>query len=219
MSDPVDLSNIKLGAYELLGLLIPGMLLLCEGWLFARGWPQFTTALAGLNAVSFSLLLIISFLLGHFVQELGDVVLKKLCGARCFKKGRDDLWMSDEADTVKSAIWSESGFAVGNVDVAFDYCLTRAGNAFPKRDVFVATSDLSRSFLVLAFVGLAPAGRLAHDRSHSPLGFLLFAMLYFAAISLAARLAWIRMMRFRRMSESGVFRSYLGSRPVKNGEG
>ncbi len=101
--ESVNLSNIKLGIYEFLGLVIPGMLLLCEGWIFVRGWPRFTSGVSGLNAVSFTLLLLTSFLLGHFVQELADACLKRLRGERFFKKGRDDLWASTEAEAVKSA--------------------------------------------------------------------------------------------------------------------
>lgn len=117
--ESVNLSNIKLGIYEFLGLVIPGMLLLCEGWIFVRGWPRFTRGVSGLNAVSFTLLLITSFLLGHFVQELADTCLKRLRGERFFKKGRDELWASAEAESVKSAIWTESGLALGDVDAAF----------------------------------------------------------------------------------------------------
>jgi hypothetical protein len=216
--ESVNLSNIKIGIYEFLGLVIPGTLLLCEGWVFVRGWPRFTRGVSGLTAVSFTLLLITSFLLGHFVQELADASLKRLCGERFFKKGRDELWASAEAEPVKSAIWTESGLALGNVDAAFDYCLTRSGDAFSRRDVFLATSDLSRSFLVLAAFGVAPACRLAFDRADSGHAFILVLGCYLALLGLAARLAWIRMVRFRRFSESGVFRSYLGSRPARNVE-
>jgi hypothetical protein len=216
--ESVNLSNIKLGIYEFLGLVIPGMVLLCEGWIFVRGWPRFTRGVSGLNAVSFTLLLITSFLLGHFVQELADTCLKTLRGERFFKKGRDDVWASAEAEPVKSAIWAESGLTLGDVDAAFDYCLTRSGDAFSRRDVFLATSDLSRSFLVLAVFGVAPACRLAFDRTHSIHAFILLIACYLGLLGLAGRLAWIRMVRFRRFSESGVFRSYLGSRPARNVE-
>jgi hypothetical protein len=167
---------------------------------------------------SFTLLLITSFLLGHFVQELADASLKRLRGERFFKKGRDEFWASAEAEPVKSAIWTESGLALGDVDTAFDYCLTRSGDAFARRDVFLATSDLSRSFLVLAVFGVAPACRLAFDRTHSIHAFILLVACYLGLLGLAARLAWIRMVRFRRFSESGVFRAYLGSRPARNTE-
>lgn len=216
--ESVNLSNIKLGIYEFLGLVIPGMLLLCEGWIFVRGWPRFTHGVSGLNAVSFTLLLITSFLLGHFVQELADTCLKRICGERFFKKGRDDAWASAEAEPVKSAIWAESGLALGDVDAAFDYCLTRSGDTFSRRDVFLATSDLSRALLVLAILGVAPASRLAFDRTHSVHAFILLIACYLGLLGLAARLAWIRMIRFRRMSESGVFRAYLGSRQVRHAE-
>src|SRR5271165_880436 len=68
------------------------------------------------------------------------------------------------------------------------------------------------------FFGVVPACRLAFDRSHSIHAFILLVACYLALLGLAARLAWIRMVRFRRFSESGVFRSYLGSRPMRNAD-
>ena len=126
---------------------------------------------------SFTLLLITSFLLGHFVQELADASLKRLCGERFFKKA-DEFWARGEAEPVKSAIWTESGLALGDVDTAFDYCLTWSGDAFARRDVFLATSDLSRSFLVLAVFGVAPACRLVFHRSYSIHAFFLLVACY-----------------------------------------
>ena len=120
------------------------------------------------------------------------------------------------AAQVKSAIWAESGLALANVDSAFDYCLTRIGEAFSKRDVFVATSDFARSFVVLAVSGIAPAWRLASDGTHSTLAFLLLLVAYFILVVLIAELAWRRMVRFRHISDCGVFGAYLGSRPLKN---
>jgi hypothetical protein len=209
------LSNVKVGIYEFLGLIIPGMLLLCEGWIFVRGWPTFVQGIYQLSPAPLTLFLITSFVVGHFVQELADSYLKRFHGQRFLRKGRDELWTSGEADGVKSAIWAESGLTMAHVDVAFDYCLTRCGEAFAKRDNFLATSDLARSFLVLTAFGLAPAFRIAFDRAHHSVGaFLIAFAAYLALLVIAARLAWIRMVRFRGMSDTGVFRAYLGSRAI-----
>lgn len=207
---------MKLGIYEFLGLAVPGVLLVCEGWIFVRGWSSFAKALSGLNAAGFSVLMIAAFVLGHFVQELGDTVVKMVRGKRFFRRERDKLWASTEAEYLKSAIWAECGVALGDVDAAFDYCLTRISDGFSKREVFIATSDLARSFLVLAACGLAPAWRLASDRASSVFSFALFLSCYLVLLLLAARLAWTRMVRFRAMSETGVFRAFIGSRPAKN---
>ena len=212
----MGLSNFKLGIYEFLGLMVPGMLLLCEGWIFVRGWGQFLLSLRDLNAAGFSMLAVVAFVLGHFVQELGDRCIKICRGERFFRQGRDRLWATDEAEPIKSAIWTECGLALGGADAAFDYCLTRIGDSFAKRDVFVATSDLCRSFLVLIVLALLPVSRLAFGYMGSVSESVLRAICYSALLALAARLAWTRMVRFRGMSETGVFRAYLGSRPTKS---
>jgi len=211
------LSNVKVGIYEFLGLIIPGMLLLCEGWIFFRGWPEFVRGVYQLRPAPLTLFLIGSFVVGHFVQELADSYLKRFHGQRFLRTGRDELWASPEADAVKSAIWAESGLTMAHVDAAFDYCLTRSGEAFPKRDNFLATSDLARSFLVLTVFGLAPAFRISFDRAqHSIVIFFISFASYLVLLAICARLAWIRMVRFRSMSDTGVFRAYLGSRALND---
>jgi hypothetical protein len=210
------LSNFKLGIYEFLGLVVPGMFVLCEGWIVVRGWSQFVHSVNDLHPVSFTMFIAVSFVVGHFVQELADSSVKKICGERFLKEGRDDFWAGAEAESVKSAIWTESGITLPNVDSAFDYCLTRVGESFAKRDVFLATSDFARSFLIVALCGVVSAVRLALDRTHSVHSFALLLIGYLAFLAVIARLAWLRMVRFRRLSEATVFRVYLGSRPAKN---
>jgi hypothetical protein len=212
----VNVSNFKLGIYEFLGLVVPGMFLVCEGWIAVRGWPQFVAALSGLHPVSFTLFVAASLVVGHFIQELADWGVKRIRDDRFFKKGRDEVWAGGEVESIKSAIWAESGLTLAGVDSAFDYCLTRIGDAFSKRDVFLATSDFARSFLVLAVCGVGPALRLASDRAHSITMFLLLLAVYVVVLMVVARLAWRRMIRFRYMSDRGVFGAYLGSRPAKN---
>jgi hypothetical protein len=206
------LSNFKLGIYEFLGLVVPGMFVLCEGWIVLRGWGQFVHSVNDLRPVSFTMFVAVSFVVGHFVQELADWSVKKVRGERFLKGGRDDFWAGAEAESVKSAIWTESGVTLPNVDSAFDYCLTRVGESFAKRDVFLATSDFARSFLIVALCGVVPAVRLALDRTHSVHSFALLFLGYVAFLAVIARLAWLRMVRFRRLSEATVFRVYLGSR-------
>lgn len=212
------ISNFKLGIYEFLGLVLPGMSLLCEGWILVRGWDQFIASVNDLHPVGFTMFVAASFAVGHFVQELADWSVKKLGGQRFLRSGRDDIWAGPDGDLIKSAIWAESGLALGDVDSAFDYCLTRIVDSFPKRDVFVATSDFSRSFVILALCGVAPAVRVAFGRTHNVHSFVLVLTIYLASLAAIARLAWIRMIRFRRMSDGGVFRAYLGSRTLRDSE-
>jgi hypothetical protein len=212
----VNISNFKLGIYEFLGLVIPGMVVVCEGWIAVRGWAQFVNSLAELHPVSFTVFVATSFLVGHFVQELADWAVKRFRGDRFFKRGRDEVWAGGDGESIKGVIWAESGLALGAADAAFDYCLTRVGDSFSKRDVFLATSDFARSFLILAVCGISPAVRLASDRTHSTAGFLLLLASYIVVLIVVAGLAWRRMIRFRYMSDQVVFAAYLGSRPAKN---
>jgi len=212
----MNLSNFKLGIYDLLGLVIPGMILVCEGGITLRGWVNFRTSLNHMSGTSFTFLLVISFVLGHMVQELADVSIKKIMGPRFFATGRDEFWAGPEAEAIKSAVWAESGVTLGSVDAIFDYCLTRLGERFSKRDTLLATADLSRSFLVLVVFAAPAAIRIAWDTNHRPIIFLSLLLCFLAILALAGLLAWRRMVRFRRMSETGVFRAYLGSRPAAN---
>jgi hypothetical protein len=116
----MNFSNFKLGIYDLLGLVIPGMILICEGAITLRGWVNFRTSLNHMSGTSFTFLLVVSFVLGHLVQELADVSIKKIKGPRFFAAGRDEFWADPEAEAIKSAVWAESGVILGSVDALFD---------------------------------------------------------------------------------------------------
>lgn len=211
----MNFSSFKLGVYDFLGLVVPGVFLISEGCIAARGWAQFVESLSHLGPIVFTALVAAAFVTGHFIQEVADWGIKQICGDRFFKKGRDDAWVGDEGQSVRSAIWSDSGFSLGDVDLAFNYCLTRVGDAFSKRDVFVAISDFSRSFLVLIICAVLPACRLAHDQAHSVGTFMLLFGAYVLLLVIVWLLAWRRMVRFRYLSDRGVFGIYLGSLPPK----
>lgn len=214
----MNLSNFKLGIYDLLGLVIPGMILVCEGSITLHGWSNFKMALNQMSGTFFTFLLVFSFVLGHLIQEMADVSIKKIKGPRFFAIGRDEFWSSPESEGIKSAIWAESGVTLGSVDSAFDYCLARLGERFSKRDTLLATADLSRSFLVLVVLAAPAAVRMARDTVHSLVAFIPLLLALLALLTFVGFLAWRRMDRFRRMSETGVFRSYLGSRPPANAQ-
>jgi hypothetical protein len=154
----MNFSNFKLGIYDLLGLVIPGMILVCEGGITLRGWVNFRTSLNHMSGTSFTFLLVVSFVLGHLVQELADVSIKKIKGPCFFAAGRDEFWADPETEAIKSAVWAESGVILGSVDALFDYCLTRLGERFTKRETLLATADLSRSFLVLVVFASRASG-------------------------------------------------------------
>src|SRR5207247_1191472 len=123
--------------------------------------------------------------------------------------GRDQFWTSQEATTVKKTIKEQCGHEIASVDGAFDYCLTKLKGHFDKRDVFMATSDLCRSIFILSFLALAPAARVAFwgASSHRHAAYVFLTIV--ALLVVVAILSWLRMKRFRYLSEVTVFRAYL----------
>jgi hypothetical protein len=207
----VDFSKLKLEVYDLLGLILPGFLALCEGWIFFRGWHAFLLGIGQMTGTGLTLLLLVSFGAGNVVQELGDFTVKLIRGKRHLRSARDRFWTSAEADLVKNAIRADLGHPVTSVDTAFDYCLTKIKDRFAKRDIFVATSDLSRSFVVLSALALIPTFRIAFYDSHTlPLPWV--AATAFVAVLLGIfLLMWRRMVRFRDLSDTTVFRVFLAT--------
>lgn len=190
---------------------MPGLLAISEGWISFSGWHVFVVAINQVSGTSLTLLVLLAFGLGHIVQELGDVAIKALRGQRYFREARDKFWDSPEARIVRGAITNDFGQEISSVDTAFDYCLTKLKESFSKRDVFVATSDLCRSFVVLSGLALIPATRIAfYDIHPVHRSMLVFAILLLLLTSIAF-LAWKRMVRFRALSETTVFRAYLAT--------
>jgi hypothetical protein len=216
----MNFSSLKLGIYDLLGLVIPGAIFISEASLTLYGWQAFKNSVNHLSGPALTVAFLTSFVLGHLIQESAFVSLKILKGPRFLALGRDEFWSSTEAGAVKAAISDESGIADGSVDFAFDYCLSRLGDRFPRRDVLVATADLSRSFLVLAVSALPAAIRISWDYANTSVTFVTLLLVSLIFLSMVVFLAWHRMNRFRRMSETAVFRAYLGTRAaLKDAEG
>lgn len=205
----MDLSKLKVEVYDLLGLIIPGLIVISETWIALSGWKGFTESITALTGTGFTLLLIVSFGFGHIVQELADRVIKYLKGSRYFKQGRDTFWASQEAKLVKAAITKDLGAEITSVDAAFDLCLSKIGDRFPKRDSFIATSDLCRSYVILACIAVVPLLRVVIDERRSLAGELVQLLMGLSVCFLVAFLSWTRMSRFRELSESTVFRIYL----------
>jgi hypothetical protein len=207
----VDFSKLKLEVYDLLGLLLPGLIAISEGWILLRGWSFFLASILQLSGTGLTLLLLVAFGLGNIVQELGDVTIKAVKGKRFFRQARDRFWAKAESQLVRDAIKKDLGQEISSADQAFDYCLTKLKDRFIKRDVFLATSDLCRSFIILSALALFPAIRTAFYDIH-PIQKSLMALAVLALLMLTiAFLAWKRMVRFRELSETTVFRGYLAA--------
>jgi hypothetical protein len=204
----MDFSKFKFEVYDILAVVLPGFLLLCGVWVLLRGWHGFAVSLAALSGTGFTALLLASFPIGHLIQELGDAAIKKALGERFFKKGRDDFWKTEEGLKVGSLIEQELGFKV-SVDSAFDFCLTKIKGRFPRRDVFLATSDFCRSLLVVGFLLIPTVIRLLWDLHGTPARLAIYSTGIGVALALYIYLAGRRMVRFRALSEVPVFGTYL----------
>jgi hypothetical protein len=209
----MDFSKFKVEVYDLLAVIIPGILVFFEFWITKRGWTSFTQGIAQISASSFTVLLLLSFAVGPLLQEATDIAIKKLKGKRFFKCGRDHLWKSETGVQARAQIEKESGHSIESVDVAFDYCLTRLQGSFIKRDLFVASSDLARGMLVVVVFALAPFARIARDLHVSLVCHIILFCCGIAAQFLIASIFWVRMTRFRVLSETPVFHAYLAMVP------
>jgi hypothetical protein len=77
--------------------------------------------------------------------------------------------LSINSKGTKELIKKDLGHEIVSVDDAYDFCLTRVHGHFEKRDIFVATSDLSRSFVAMCFLVLIPAAKIAFWELGPPL--------------------------------------------------
>jgi hypothetical protein len=209
----VDFSKLKLELYDFLGIVLPGLLAICEGWILLRGWHIFVETINHTSATGLMLLVVLAFGLGHIAQELADVAIKAVKGKRYFRKARDKFWGNAESQLVRDAIKKDLGLEISSVDTAFDYCLTKLKDCFSKRDVFVATSDLCRSFVILSVLALIPAIRLAFYDIHPVRRSIVAIAVFLLVLTTIGALAWKRMVRFRELSETTVFRAYLATVP------
>lgn len=205
----MDLSKLKLDVYDFLGIILPGLIAIAEGWIFLRGWDNFIQSMSHLSGTSLTLMLVFAFGIGHLVQELSDVTIQWIKGSRYKYRARDGFWKSHESKTVKELIARELGCEVASVDAAYDFCLTKVSEHFQKRDIFIATSDLSRSFVAMCFVAIIPSAKIVLLRT----GTLTLRSLEFAGeialLAVIVLLSWRRMMRYRYLADVTVFRVYL----------
>jgi hypothetical protein len=205
----MDLSKFKVEVYDFLAVIIPGLFVLYEVWIALRGWGRFAQGVLSTTASGFTVFLLVAFAVGTLLQESADVLIKTLKGKRYFKASRDGLWESKTGDHVNARITKELGHPVQNVDVAFDYCLTRIQGSFSKRELFVANSDFARGMILVSWVAIAPLVRITNDlhtRWQIHVGLFVSGLILLFLIS---GLCWTRMKRFRDLSERPVFHAYL----------
>jgi hypothetical protein len=211
----MEISKLKLELYDLAAIILPGFFLMAEFTVLFVGLPRTLAYAREIHGAELTLLLLFSFALGNLVQEAGDRLIKRAVGARFFKQARDRFWASTLKKDVCEKITRLGGPSDPTVDAAFDFCLTSLRGSFPKRDIFLAISDLSRSLFVLSGLLILPSIRsivFAYGMTQRCKVALETATL----ISVFAYLSWSRMVRFRELSESPVFHSFLAPNSESN---
>ena len=207
----LDFSKLKLEVYDFLGVILPGLIVICEAWVCLTGWQQFAISINHLSASAFTLLAVFAFAAGQIVQELGDLSIKLFRGKRFFRRSRDKFWATDEANAIKASIAKQTGVEIASVDGAFDYCLTKLKDRFAKRDIFIASSDLCRSLVVLSVIAIVPTVKVSLQDAVLNCRLVIHLVIELVLLIGIATLSWRRMVRFRDLSEATVFRSYLAT--------
>jgi len=207
----VDFSKFKIELYDLFGLLIPGLILQTDCMIAIGGWHGYIAIIGGLSGNLIAASLALAYVLGHLVQEAGDISVRLVTRDRYLKTARDKFWNEEDGKTVRESIKKEIGHDIESVDLAYDYSLSRVKGAFTKRDAFIATSDLARSLVFLTLT-TALAIVIALWRADVRGWELVMACaLTFSLSFLVEIVSWRRMMRFREFADKPVFAAYLAS--------
>jgi len=189
---------------------------IAELWAAVFGMQSLGAVVRSLKGTELTVVVMASFGAGNIIQEAGNELLTLIRGKRFFRQARDAFWVTAEADAVRSKIKAEGPCELAAVDTAFEYCLTRISGLFVKRDIFLAISDFSRSLWLLSLFFLFPLARAVHSvdsgrRYHLAIWGLLSA-------SFTGWLSWKRMVRFRGMTETPVFSTFLACAPLEVGK-
>lgn len=205
----MEISKIKLELYDLAAIILPGIFLLAEFEATLNGFHALLAHLKAIHAAELTLLLLCAFAFGNLVQEAADWLVKRLRGDRYLKQARDAVWRSHRKKEICDKIKRLGGPDVCESDTAFDFCLTSISGAFPKRDVFLAISDLSRSIWLLSLLAIIPVVRSQLGTAADWKTALRFTAGPVAIIAVCSWLSWKRMVRFRALSETPVFNAFL----------
>src|SRR5260370_35851857 len=78
----VDISKWKLEIYDLLAIILPGLVVISEGWVLVRGWEAFAATITHLTGSGLTVLVLAAFGAGALLQGLNDSVGKSGEGGR-----------------------------------------------------------------------------------------------------------------------------------------
>src|SRR5690348_3109571 len=122
----MDFSKLRLGLYDFFGILIPGLIIVADIWITIAGWKPFLGVLAVLSGNLVAVFILIAYVMGHLVQEAGDILVCGITYDRYLKRSRDELWAGNDGKTIREEIKKREGIDIAEVDMAFDYCLTKS---------------------------------------------------------------------------------------------
>ncbi len=71
----MDLSKLKIEIYDLLGLIVPGLVLIFEMWATYEGWNGLAKSVASVSGTTLTILLLVSFCVGHLIRESAHATL------------------------------------------------------------------------------------------------------------------------------------------------
>lgn len=211
----MELTKLKIELYDIAAIVIPGIFCMAEVWVALFGALSLLHFLHDLKGTELTLLVLCSFALGNLVQEAGNRLLTAWKGTRFFKQARDEFWKTHDGELVRAKVKADSACELSSVDSAFEYCLTRITGKFLKRDVFLAISDFCRSLWLLSLCAVLPLARISLAQS-STTQKTIAAAGGMALIALIAWLSWLRMVRFRALSETPVFTTFIACGTVSD---
>jgi hypothetical protein len=235
----MEFLKVQFGIYDFLSILLPGAVFVCEVWIGVKGWGPFTEQAREVKTGVLLTLLLLSYGVGHLAQEIPDKAFKLAAGERFFMQERDcflrRFLVEEKSDLLRRKLEGDLGPDVireaeqelqskslrcgkPHVDLLFESCLARIEGRFPKGDVFIATSDLCRAFLLLVVVGIWTTARVIRDASKrwaitrkNPRALIGWASFVAALVLVViASMSYTRMIRFRATWQDSVFYIYLG---------
>jgi hypothetical protein len=175
----VKISELQLSAYDLIGFLLPGAIVLAEVGVTLYGPADFWHRAMAVPTYGAVLLGMAAFGLGHLVNQasyqasivsarlmktLGWKHYRHMDPERVMQQARDRYWKDErQRGLVCRALEKACGVEVVEnrddsrlCDQAYDLSLELIGNTFMKRDVFVLISDLSQQLWLLSLTALVP---------------------------------------------------------------
>jgi hypothetical protein len=222
----LKIADLQLSAYDLIGFLLPGAIVLAEIGLALYGPAEFWHRATSTSTYGAVLLGMAAFGLGHLVNQasyqasiLSARLLKTfrikpyqdMDPKRVMQQARDRYWQDErQRGLVVNALNKACGCdAVENkdgarlCDQAYDLSLELIGNTFVKRDVFVLISDLSQQLWLLSLTALLPLAVLySRAGTAAPaVPYLLGAV----ACLLCAWLGWRRSLTYQELADVTAF--------------